>query len=197
MGIIVTLLFWVLMLLLLTAALTLVAVLFALPGQKEGRSRRLLRAFIGTPVAVLSFCIPLFFLNLCLTTLTKTDCGLGDYFHVPLENGYRLCFIDTVGTGGYIERDEDPQDRFVDDIQLDGDVVYFRKGADSFALDTQTHQLSETPAPAGVELLPAGEFYFLRYREVNRVGWIVIVLICLALSASLTRLVCGLIRKLH
>ena len=195
MGAIFTLFFWGLMAIIATIFLTLIVSLLSLIGDKTGRRRRLLRAVIGTPVATLSFLLSMFVLNTGLTALTKTDNGIGDYFYVPLENGYRLSFIDLLENGGYIERNDETILDTVSEIQLDDKKVYVHASSSYYVLDTSTHQLTEISMPSdGIDLVSAEEFYNTQYRKTNRIGWIVIVIVSLAVSAGLTRAVSRLIR---
>ena len=195
MGAVFTLLFWGLMAIIATIFLTLIVSLLSLIGNKAGRRRRLLRAVIGTPVATLSFLLSMFVLNTGLTALTKTDNGIGDYFYVPLENGYRLSFIDLLENGGYIERNDETILDTVSEIQMDDQKVYAHVRSSYYVLDTSTHQLTEISMPPdGIDLVSAEEFYNTQYRKTNGLGWIVIGLISLAVSAGLTRAVSRLIR---
>ena len=178
-----------------TIFLTLVVSLLSLFGDKAGRRRRLLRAVIGTPVAVLSLLLSLLVLNTGLTALTKTDNGIGDYFYVPLENGYRLSFIDLFESGGYIERKDETILDTVSEIQMNDQKVYAHANSSYYVLDTSTHQLTEISMPSdGIDLVSAEEFYNTQYRKTNGLGWIVIGLISLAVSAGLTLAVSRLIR---
>ena len=190
MGALFTLLLWGLLAVIATIVLTLIVSLISLIGNKARRRKRLLRAVIGTPVATLSFLLSLFILNMGLTALTKTDNGIGDYFYVPLENGYRLSFIDALETGGYIERDGKTFLDNVHEIQMKDEKVYAYTRTSYYVLDSSTHQLDEITQPSdGIDLISAEDFYYMRYRETNRFGWIVITLISLALSTCLTRIV--------
>jgi len=190
MGALFTLLFWGLMAVIATIFLTLIVSLFSLIGNKAGRRRRLLRAVIGTPVATLSFLLSLLVLNFGLTTLTKTDNGIGDYFYVPLGNGYRLSFIDTFDTGGCIERNGETFLDEVTEIQRNDQKVYAHTRTSDYVLDTGTHQLTEISMPSdAIDLVSAEDFYYEQYRKTNRLGWIVIALISLAVSTGLTRAV--------
>lgn len=198
MGALFTLLIWGLLAVFATIFLTLIVSLISLIGNKARRRRRLLRAVIGTPVATLSFLLSLFILNIGLTTLTKTDHGIGDYFYVPLENGYRLSFIDALETGGYIERNDKTLLDNVTEIQVYDKKVYTHNRTSYYVLDTSTHQLDEITLPSdGIDLISAEDYYYMRYRETNRLGWIVIVLISLAVSAGLIRIVFIFNRKTH
>ena len=195
MGALFSILLWGLLAVSATIFLTLVVSLFSLIGNKEGRRRRLLRAVVGTPVAILSFLVSLLVLNFGLTTLTKTDSGIGDYFYVPLENGYRLSFIDALETSGYIERKDKTFLDNVTEIQMNDKKVYAHNGSSYFVLDTSMHQLTEVSSPSDeIDLVSAEDFYYMRYRKVNRIGWIIIALISLVVSTSLTRLVYKFIR---
>ena len=195
MGALFSILLWGLLAVSATILLTLVVSLFSLIGNKEGRRRRLLRAVVGTPVAILSFLVSLLVLNFGLTTLTKTDSGIGDYFYVPLENGYRLSFIDALETSGYIERKDKTFLDNVTEIQMNDKKVYAHNGSSYFVLDTSMHQLTEVSSPSDeIDLVSAEDFYYMRYRKVNRIGWIIIALISLVVSTSLTRLVYKFIR---
>ena len=195
MGALFTLLLWGFGAILATIVLTLIVSLLSLIGNQAGRRRRLLQAVIGTPVATISFLLSLFILNMGLTALTKTDNGIGDYFYVPLENGYRLSFIDALETGGYIERDDKTLLDNVHEILMKDEKVYAHTRTSCYVLDTSTHQLDEITLPSdGIDLISAEDFYYMRYRETNRLGWIVIVLISLAVSAGLIRIVFKFIR---
>ena len=195
MGAVFTLLFWGLMAIIATIFLTLIVSLLSLIGNKAGRRRRLLRAVIGTPVAVLSFLLSIFVLNIGLTALTKTDNGIGDYFYVPLENGYRLSFIDLFESGGYIERNDETILDTVSEIQMNDQKVYAHASSSYYVLDTSTHQLTEISMPPDeIDLVSAEELYNTQYRKTNGLGWIVIGLISLAVSAGLTLAVSRLIR---
>ena len=134
-------------------------------------------------------------LNTGLTALTKTDNGIGDHYYVPLENGYRLSFIDLFESGGYIERNDETILDTVSEIQLDDQKVYVHASSSYYVLDTSTQQLTEISMPSdGINLVSAEDFYNLQYRKTNRLGWIVITIISLAVSAGLTRVVSRLIR---
>ena len=195
MGALFSILLWGLIVVIATIFPTLIVSLFSLIGNKEGRRRRLLRAVIGTPVAILSFLVSLLVLNIGLTTLTKTDNGIGDYYYVPLENGYRLSFIDALETSGYIERKDKTFLDNVTEIQMNDKKVYAHTGSSYYVLDTSTHQLTEISLPSDeIDLVSAKDFYHMRYRKMNRIGWIVIALISLAVSTSLTRVVFKFIR---
>lgn len=195
MGALFTLLLWGLMAVAATLFLTLIVSLLSLIGDKAGRRRRLLRAVIGTPAATLSFLLSLFILNIGLTALTKTDNGIGDYYHVPLGNGYRLSFIDTFDDGGYLERYDETLLDSVTEIQMNDKKVYAHTRSSYYVLDTSTHQLAETSMPAdGIDLVSADDFYYMQYRKTNRLGWIVIVIFSLVVSAGLTRAVSNLLR---
>ena len=170
-----------------TIFLTLIVSLFSLLGNKPGRKRRLLRAAIGTPVAVLSFLVSMFVLNIGLTTLTKTDSGIGDYCYVPLENGYRLSFIDALEASSYIERKGRTYLDNVSEIQVRNKKVYAHTRSSYYVLDTSMHQLAEISLPPDeIEMVSAKDFYQIRYRKTNRLGWIIIALISLAISTGLT-----------
>lgn len=195
MGALFSILLWGLIAVIATIFPTLIVSLFSLIGNKEGRRRRLLRAVIGTPVAILSFLMSLLVLNIGLTTLTKTDNGIGDYYYVPLENGYRLSFIDALETSGYIERKGKTFLDNVTEIQMNDKKVYAHTGSSYYVLDTSTHQLTEISLPSDeIDLVSAKDFYHMRYRKMNGIGWIVIALISLAVSTSLTRIVSKIIR---
>lgn len=195
MGVLFSILLWGLIAVIATIFPTLIVSLFSLIGNKEGRRRRLLRAVIGTPVAILSFLVSLLVLNIGLTTLTKTDNGIGDYYYVPLENGYRLSFIDALETSGYIERKDKTFLDNVTEIQMNDKKVYAHTGSSYYVLDTSTHQLTEISLPSDeIDLVSAKDFYHMRYRKMNRIGWIVIALISLAVSTCLTRTVSKFIR---
>ena len=195
MGAVFSLLVWAVIAVIATIVLTLIVSLISLIGNNEGRRRRLLRAAVGTPVAVMSFLVSLFALNLGLTTLTKTDNGIGDYYHVPLQNGYSLSFIDALETGGYIERKDETVLDNVTEIQMNDKKVYAHTRSTYYVLDTRSLQLTESSLPPdGVDLLPAEDFYYMQYRKMNRVGWIVIALISLAVSTILTRVFLKFIR---
>ena len=195
MGVLFSILLWGLIAVIATIFPTLIVSLFSLIGNKEGRRRRLLRAVIGTPVAILSFLVSLLVLNIGLTTLTKTDNGIGDYYYVPLENGYRLSFIDALETSGYIERKDKTFLDNVTEIQMNDKKVYAHTGSSYYVLDTSTHQLTEISLPSDeIDLVSAKDFYHMRYRKMNGIGWIVIALISLAVSTSLTRTVSKFIR---
>ena len=195
MGVLFSILLWGLIAVIATIFPTLIVSLFSLIGNKEGRRRRLLRAVIGTPVAILSFLVSLLVLNIGLTTLTKTDNGIGDYYYVPLENGYRLSFIDALETSGYIERKDKTFLDNVTEIQMNDKKVYAHTGSSYYVLDTSTHQLTEMSLPSDeIDLVSVKDFYHMRYRKMNRIGWIVIALISLAVSTSLTRTVSKFIR---
>lgn len=195
MGTIFTLFIWGLMAVIIAIVLTLIVSLFSLIGNKAGRRRRLLRAVVGTPIATLSFLLSLFVLNSGLTTLTKTDNGIGDYYYVPLENGYRLSFIDTFDNGGYIERNDETLLDGVTKIQMDDQKVYAHARSSYYVLDTSTHQLTEISMLSdGIDLVSAEDFYNTQYRKTNRLGWIVIIIISLAVSTALTLTISKLIR---
>jgi len=190
MGVLFTLLLWGLMAVIATILLTLIVSVFSLIGDRAGRRRRLLRAVIGTPAATLSFLLSLLVLNTGLTALTKTDSGIGDYYYVPLENGYRLSFIDTLEQGGYIERNDETILDSISEIQMNDNIVYTHSRSSYYVLDTGTHQLTEISMPSdGIDLVSAEDFYYVRYRKANRFGWIVIALISFAVSTALTRIV--------
>ena len=190
MGTIFTLFIWGLMAVIIAIVLTLIVSLFSLIGNKAGRRRRLLRAVVGTPIATLSFLLSLFVLNSGLTTLTKTDNGIGDYYYVPLENGYRLSFIDTFDNGGYIERNDETLLDGVPKIQMNDQKVHAHTRTSDYVLDTSTHQLTEISVPSdGIDLVSAEDFYNTQYLMTNRLGWIVITLISLAVAAGLTRII--------
>ena len=195
MGAIFSIFLWALIAVIATIFLTLIVSLFSLIGNNEGRRRRLLRAVIGTPVAILSFLVSLFVLNIGLTALTKTDNGIGDYYYVPLKNGYRLSFIDALVLSGYIERKDKTILDNVTEIQMNDEKVYAHTSSSYYVLDTSTHQLTEFSSPSDeIDLVSAEVFYNMQYREINRIGWIVIALISLAVSTSLTRVVFKFIR---
>ena len=195
MGVLFSILLWGLIAVIATIFPTLIVSLFSLIGNNEGRRRRLLRAVIGTPVAILSFLVSLFVLNIGLTTLTKTDNGIGDYYYVPLENGYRLSFIDALELSGYIERKDKTILDNVTEIQMNDEMVYAHTSSSYYVLDTSTHQLTELSLPSDeIDLVSVKDFYHMRYRKMNRIGWIVIALISLAVSTSLTRTVSKFIR---
>ena len=195
MGVLFTLLLWGLMAVIATIFLTLIVSLFSLIGNKAGRRRRQLRAVIGTPMATLSFLSTLLVLNIGLTALTRTDNGIGDHYYVPLENGYRLSFIDLLEKGGYLERNDETILDSVTEIQMNDKKVYAHTRSSYYVLDTGTHQLAETSMPAdGIDLVPAEDFYHMQYRKTNRPGWIVIVIISLAVSTGLTLAASKIIR---
>ena len=195
MGTIFTLFIWGLMAVIIAIVLTLIVSLFSLIGNKAGRRRRLLRAVVGTPIATLSFLLSLFVLNSGLTTLTKTDNGIGDYYYVPLENGYRLSFIDLFESGGYVERNDETILDTVSEIQMDDQKVYAHARSSYYVLDTSTHQLTEISMLSdGIDLVSAEDFYNTQYRKTNRLGWIVIIIISLAVSTALTLTISKLIR---
>ena len=195
MGAVFTLLFWGLMAIIATIFLTLIVSLLSLIGDKAGRRRRLLRAVIGTPVATLSFLLCLLVLNTGLTALTKTDNGIGDHYYVPLENGYRLSFIDLFESGGYVERNDETILDTVSEIQMDDQKIYAHARSSYYVLDTSTHQLTEISMLSdGIDLVSAEDFYNTQYRKTNRLGWIVIIIISLAVSTGLTLTIFKLIR---
>ena len=195
MGALFTLLIWALMAVIATVFLTLIVSLFSLIGNNEGRRRRLFRAVIGTPIATLSFLGSLFVLNIGLTTLTKTDNGIGDYYYVPLKNGYRLSFIDVLEAGGNIERKNKTLLGNVTEIQMKDKKIYAHTRLSYYVLDISTHQLTELSLPSDeIDLVSAEDFYFMQYRKTNGIGWIVISLISLAVSTSLTWIVFKFIR---
>ena len=195
MGALFTLLIWALMAVIATVFLTLIVSLFSLIGNNEGRRRRLFRAVIGTPIATLSFLGSLFVLNIGLTTLTKTDNGIGDYYYVPLKNGYRLSFIDVLEEGGNIERKNKTLLGNVTEIQMKDKKIYAHTRLSYYVLDISTHQLTELSLPSDeIDLVSAEDFYFMQYRKTNGIGWIVISLISLAVSTSLTWVVFKFIR---
>lgn len=195
MGALFTLLIWALMAVIATVFLTLIVSLFSLIGNNEGRRRRLFRAVIGTPIATLSFLGSLFVLNIGLTTLTKTDNGIGDYYYVPLKNGYRLSFIDVLEAGGNIERKNKTLLGNVTEIQMKDKKIYAHTRLSYYVLDISTHQLTELSLPSDeIDLVSAEAFYFMQYRKTNGIGWIVISLISLAVSTSLTWVVFKFIR---
>ena len=195
MGALFTLLIWALMAVIATVFLTLIVSLFSLIGNNEGRRRRLFRAVIGTPIATLSFLGSLFVLNIGLTTLTKTDNGIGDYYYVPLKNGYRLSFIDVLEEGGNIERKNKTLLGNVTEIQMKDKKIYAHTRLSYYVLDISTHQLTELSLPSDeIDLVSAEDFYFMQYRKTNGIGWIVISLISLAVSTSLTWVISKFIR---
>jgi transposase-like protein len=96
---------------------------------------------------------------------------------------------------GYIERKDKTILDNVTEIQMNDEKVYAHTSSSYYVLDTSTHQLTEFSSPSDeIDLVSAEVFYNMRYREMNRIGWIVIALISLAVSTSLTRVVFKFIR---
>ena len=79
----------------------------------------------------------------------KVDCGLGDCWHVPLQNGYQLVFID-VPEKGSISKDFDTglfEDTIseITQIGIKGDLVYgFSNDSGYFLFDTKDQKLKTT-----------------------------------------------------
>ena len=175
----------------IVAVISLIIATISLIGVKSNRKQRFFTILTSPIAATGSFITVAVILCLILTSITRTDIGAGDFFYVPLRNGYSLSFIDSPDHPGTIEYKGKEVVSGVDSILLEGNTVYGINGQkkDSyFILDTKSSLL--TQGARGIDatgLVKAGDFYYKRFWELNLIGFILVFICSIAASYFVTK----------
>ena len=187
MGILYVLLFWLILFVLSGLVVCLLAGIISLFGKKETRKKRFKIALFAPAITIGTVVICTSILAFIVTSLTKTDIGIGDSFYVPLKNGYELLFVDSPEYGGNISHDGKTLLHDVSQIRMDGEKICGKNGEYYFILDTSTHKLDRVDSGEVGELLDATKFYNQRFWRLNGFGFVLIFLIDIILSFVLVR----------
>ena len=172
----------------IVAVISLIIATISLIGDKSNRKQRFFTLLTSPIAATGSFIIVAAILSLILTSITRTDIGAGDYFYVPLRNGYTLSFIDSPDYPGTIEYKGKEVVDGVDSILLDGNTVYGQRNNTYFTLDTKSAQLTQgIQSIETTELVKAGDFYYKRFWKLNLIGFILVFICSVASSYFITR----------
>ncbi len=176
--------------------------------KKPNRTRKLFLAFFIPIFVMFSFPVSLGFGNAAVSTFVGTDIGFGDWFYVNVSRHYSLCFVDTTNFGGDIGSSAGGFPLVPDVVEIceRGNALFGKLGNGKFfSFDTET----ETPAiyadksalhaavpeSKGAELVPAGDFYYQKARNLHGVWRYAVPLLSAVLITAAAIGICRLVLR--